>query len=115
MANTFRGEVDLVIGGKPYAVALNLEALAKLAKALEVDTITELEQRLVALRIADMMPILTTLLEANGHKVEQTEIGAVGYRGYVRAIVDLCSARPPAEDGDEAGDAGEASPPKRAA
>ena len=115
MANSFRGEVDLVIAGTSYPVALTLETLAKLAGALDVDTIADLEQRLVALRIADMMPILVTLLQANGHKVDQATIGAVDYRTYVRAIVDLCRARPPAGDDDETEAKAGASPPKRAA
>lgn len=112
MANRFRGEVDLIVGGRPYKVAMTLEALAKCADALGVETLEAFESRVMSLRIADMKPIVATLLEANGHQVAEADIGGMSFKDYTRGIVALWNARPDAEEAAAAGD--KAHPQKRA-
>jgi hypothetical protein len=115
VANTFRGEVEVDVAGKPYTVALTLEALALLAERLGVDTLGEVEQRLFALKIADMIPIMSALLEANGHKVPREDLARMGHKAYTRGVIAIYNARP-VPDEAAAGEAQEAgaSPRKRA-
>jgi hypothetical protein len=108
--NKHRGEVAITIAGTAYPVAMTLDALARAAEALGVETLAEFEARMMALRIADMRPMLEALLVSNGHDVPAEALGRASFKTYTGAIVQLWNARP---DGDEAGEA-KASPPKRA-
>lgn len=114
MANKHRGEVDITIAGKRYTVAMTLDALAMSAAALNVDTLAEFEDRMKALRIPDMKPLLSALVAANGHQVPEADIGAMGYKTYMAAIIAIWNARPDADEKGEA-DGPAASPRKRAA
>lgn len=112
MANKARGEVDLAIAGATYPVAITLDALGRLAEVLGLETLEEVEKRVVAFRIADFKPILSAVLEANGHKVPAADLARVSFRAYTTAVITMWNARP----GEEAasGEAG-TSPQKRAA
>ncbi len=101
MANSFRGEVDIVVAGAKYPCALTLDALARLGDALKIDTIAALEQRIPEFRLSDMRPVLTALLEANGHKVPPDAVGRVSFRAYSRAIAAIWAAKP-LDDGEDA-------------
>ncbi len=108
MANKFRGEVPVTIAGTTYTVALTLEALGVLATVLEVEDLGDLETRLLALKIADMGPIMRALLETNGHPVDG--LNRMSHREYIDGIRAVWNARPLADEPTEA----PASPRKRA-
>ena len=114
MANKHRGEVDITIAGKTYTVAMTLEALAQAAEALGVETLADDEDRIKALRIPDMKPLLAALVAGNGHQVPAADIGAMGYKAYMAAIIAIWNARPDVDEKGEA-EAPAASPRKRAA
>lgn len=108
MANKYRGEVPIRVAGTVYACAINLRALGGLAAVLEVEDLGELETRLLALKIADMGPIMRTLLECNGHPT--TDVERMSHREYIAGIRAVWNARPePDEDAED-----KAGPRKRA-
>ncbi len=109
MANKHRGEVDISIAGKTYAVSLTLDAMAHIAGNLGVETLGELEGRVVGLKLADFKPILKGLLVGNGFSVPDRDLNAMHFREYTETIMAVWNAKPVADD-DEA----DASPRKRA-
>ena len=113
MANKFRGEVEIDIAGKTYAVAMTLEALALAADALGIETLEEFEARMRALRIGDMRPMLAALLKGNGHDVPEADLATLHYSAYPSFLARVYGARPGNAEAVEAAD--ETDPPKRAA
>lgn len=110
MANSHRGEVDVTIAGKTYPVAMTLDALARVAAELNVKTMGELEERVLAFDLANMKPVLAALLAGSGHQVPDAELGALHWRTYVDTVKAIWNARP----GEPAKDEPKADPQKRA-
>lgn len=111
MANTYRGEVDVILAGKTYAVALTLSAIARIAGEWKVETLDQFEGRLRELRIADMAPFTRALLDANGHTVPGRDIETIGARQYTATVTALWNARPMLDD-EPAGEAGGGADPQ---
>lgn len=112
MANTARGEVDLMIAGRAYPIAMTLDAIARIADQFGVETLAEVEQRMIAFKVADWPAVMRILLVANGHQVGDDQIARLPYRAVLQAIVGLWNAKPDADA--PADEKAAASPQKRA-
>jgi hypothetical protein len=112
MANKQRGEVDLLIGGKAHPVALNMDAIGRIAEALGVDTIEDLEKRITALKISDVQPVLAALCAANGITLSAADLKQMHFKTYISTMMQLWNAKP---ESDDAGEGAAATPRKRAA
>lgn len=100
MANKYRGEVDVEIDGRKYPIALNLEAIGRLAEAFGVETIVDVEKRLLAFRAADMKPTLVALLESSGHQADGAALSRLDGMSYLEMVRQLFEVRAtkPADD-----------------
>lgn len=72
MVNPYRGEVELVIGGKPYAMRLPLGVLVELEAELKSDSIMNLVQRFETgeFSAVDLVALLKAGLRGGGNDVE---------------------------------------------
>lgn len=72
MVNPYRGEVELLIGGKPYAMRLPLRVLVELEAELKSDSIMNLVQRFESgeFSAADLVALLKAGLRGGGSDVE---------------------------------------------
>lgn len=113
MANKFRGEVSIEVGGQTYPIAMTLDVLGRLATAYGLDTIAEIEGRVLEFRAADAVPTLEALLAGSGHDVDRVAIGRIDPMAYGRAIAAIYSARKVPQEGAEPGPQkrGKTSPP----
>lgn len=110
MANKARGEVDITIAGKSYAVAMTLDAIGRLAEVFGEETITGVEVRLMAMKVQDAVPILAALLAANGHgDLDPAVLKQMPFRSYVTALIGIHRAEP----GAEAAEAGAKPDPRK--
>jgi hypothetical protein len=108
MANPARGEVDLVIDGRAYAVRGSMSAIAEICDALGVESLRDFGARLMEFRPRDMLPMAHALLKANGHDLTPEAIDrGMDWAEFVRAMAPLFFAE--AKDQKEA----DARPPKR--
>ena len=64
--NGARGEVSLIIAGRPYRLCLTLGALAELETAFGCQSLAELQARLRALSAGELARVLAILLKAGG-------------------------------------------------
>jgi len=112
MANKHRGEVDITIAGRTYTLAMTLDAMGRIAEQLGVETIDEIERRIIQLKIADAAPLLRALLDAAGHDVPDKDLKRVGHRTYIACMQALWNAKPGDADGEAPGTS---DPQKRAA
>lgn len=87
MANHARGEADLVIAGKTYAVAMSLGSLARMSAALDVKGMQELNDRILEFRLADMPLVIDAVLKGNGHEVPMAEIEAMDWHAYFNSVI----------------------------
>lgn len=97
MANKYRAEATLWIGGKPVTVALTTSAVVELADALGVETFQELSSRLIEFKVRDVPIVIEALLTGNGYPVDREEIMAndANPHDYAQAISTLLA--PPAD------------------
>lgn len=110
MANKFRGEVDVEIGGRTYAVAMTLDALARGASALGVETLEEFEQKLKSLPIGATHGLIKALLAGNGHVVDDADIARAHFMQLQLFLVQLYNARP-GQPEDRVGGEADSHPP----
>jgi hypothetical protein len=103
MANPRRGEIELVIDGKPHTLCLTLGALAELEAKLQLDDLNGLGQRFEAGRISarDIIAILGAGLRGAGHAIGDQELetrhiegGALGAAHAVAKLLHLTFAAP---------------------
>ena len=102
MANKHRGEVDIEIADKTYAVAMTLGAMAEIASALGIETMEEMQARVPEMRMPDLVPVLRAVLKGNGHDVPDADLMAINWRTYVEFILALWNARPGSAEPDKA-------------
>ena len=71
MVNPYRGEVELVIGGKVYAMRLPLSVLVELEAELGVDSLMGMVQRFEggSFSARDLVMLLRAGLRGGGHEV----------------------------------------------
>jgi Phage tail tube protein, GTA-gp10 len=108
MANHARGEADLVIAGKTYPVRMSMGALARMSAALQVNTFTELSERIQKFNLADMPVVIDAVLKGNNHEVPMADIEAMDWQAYFSNVIPAFfrHEEKPAENGD-------ARPPRR--
>ena len=72
MVNPYRGEVELVVGGRSYAMRLTLAVLAELEGELQSESLMELVERFEcgAFSAQDLLALLRAGLRGAGHEVE---------------------------------------------
>lgn len=83
MANPYRGEVVLGVGGEPRVMRLTLGALAELEAALESDSLVEMIARFETggVRVKDLVSLLTAGLNGGGWRISEAEFLALGVDG----------------------------------
>ena len=83
MANRRRGEVTLILDGKPRVLCLTLGALAELEDNMGLDNIGELADRFGSGRVrsADLVKILGAALRAGGEDISDREAASMGCEG----------------------------------
>lgn len=74
MVNTARGEVGIVIGGKRHKLCLTLGALAEIEDGLGLKHWGEIEERLTKPRVADILVVLSALLDGGGNPVSVDDL-----------------------------------------
>lgn len=111
MANSARGEADLMIGDNTYRVSMSMGALAEMASALGVQTFDELQKRIMAFNLPDMPLIVAAALKGNGYDVPMAEINRMDWNAYFTNVIPAFF-RTEIEDGAKAAQA-DARPHKR--
>lgn len=114
MANPLRGEIEAVIGGRPYTLCLTLGALAELEARLEAGDLMALAARFEKGRLsaADALAVIAAGLRGGGNAVADEEVALMriegGAAGYVRLAAALLMAtfRPAGEPPDASAPAG---------
>jgi Phage tail tube protein, GTA-gp10 len=83
MANPYRGEVALEIGGETRILRLTLAALCELEERLAGDSVVSLVERFEtgAVRARDLLVLLTAGLRGGGWAVTEAELGAMAIEG----------------------------------
>lgn len=74
--NKARGEVLLAIDGRPHRLCVTLGALAELEAAFDVDSFSELGERLARLTAADLIHVLAALTAGGGAPLSSAELSA---------------------------------------
>ncbi len=76
MANTHRGEIDAVLGGRSYTLCLTLGALAELESAFGVDDLVALAARFEqgALSARDILRIIACGMRGGGNALSNDEV-----------------------------------------
>ena len=98
MANRYRGEIEVEIGGARRRLVLTLGALAELEDAFGADDLVALAERFGSgrLKARDLVRIIAAGLRGAGESVSNDEVAAMavdgGAQGYVRIAADLMNA-----------------------
>ncbi len=98
MANSHRGEIEALLGGRMRTLVLTLGALAELESAFGADDLMALAERFGTGRLAarDLVRIIAAGLRGAGESVSDDEVAALrvegGVTGYVRIAADLIAA-----------------------
>lgn len=104
MANPYRGEAELVLGGKTHVLRLTLGALAELETAFGVEGLSALGARLSAggLGARDLIRLLAPLLRGGGARLGESEVASMviasDLPALVSAIGDCFAAAMPEDD-----------------
>lgn len=98
MANPRRGEIEMVLDGRPRTLVLTLGALAELEAAFGAGDLVALAARFECGRLSasDALRVLAAGLRGAGESVSDTEVAAMraeeGAVGYARAVSALLVA-----------------------
>lgn len=98
MANSHRGEIEALLGGRPRTLVLTLGALAELESVFGADDLMALAERFGTGRLSarDLVRIIAAGLRGAGESVTDDEVAALrvegGVSGYVRIAADLIAA-----------------------
>lgn len=98
MVNRYRGEVALMVEGRPLPMRLTLGALAELEDAFSVENLPALGERFAAGRLSarDIARILTAGLRGAGGVLTVDEVAALpfdgGLNGAIAAAIALLDA-----------------------
>ncbi len=84
LVNAARGEVELIIDGRPCRLCLTLGGLAQLESALGADGPGDVAGKLGALRARDLLLVLEALLAGGGDPMDAAALG--------RAVIDPLAA-----------------------
>jgi hypothetical protein len=84
--NKARGEVMLVIDGRPRRLCLTLGALAELEAAFDVVSLSELAQRMSALSASDIVSVLAALTKGGGEAMNTVEVAAAAIEPRAAAV-----------------------------
>jgi len=92
--NKARGEVPLTIEGEAHTLCVTIGALAEIETALGLASLAELETRLKAPSVRDVIAILAALLRGGGHDTDERALGArqVDLGAAAKAIADAFQA-----------------------
>lgn len=89
-ANEARGEVVVMLGGRPRRLCLTLGALAELETALAVDDWSALAGRMRRLSARDLMRVLAALLRGGGEAA--ADLSDVDFREAAEAVAAAFTA-----------------------
>ncbi|SET83520.1 gene transfer agent family protein [Oceanicella actignis] len=98
MANPARGEVEIVLDGRPHVMRLTLGALAELEAALGAEGLVGLARRFEegSFSAADLLRLIGAGLRGAGASISDQELGAMriegGVHGAARAAARLLEA-----------------------
>jgi hypothetical protein len=102
MANPARGEAELRLGGRTYAVRMSMGALAEMADALGVKSLPELNDRILQFNLVDMPLVVAAVLKGNGYEPPVADIAAMDWQDYFHQVIPAFF-RAPDKGGDAAG------------
>ena len=76
MVNPYRGEAELVIGGKAYAMRLPLGVLAELEAEMKADSLMDMVQRFETggFSARDLVLLLKAGLRGGGHDLVELDV-----------------------------------------
>jgi len=88
LCNASRGEVLLLIDGRPRRLCVTLGALAELEAAIDVASLNELAERLAHLTPSDLIVVLAALSAGGGEALSTAELSAarIEPRDAARAV-----------------------------
>lgn len=91
MANTIRGEIEVVLAGETYPLCLTLGALAELETALGSDDLVDVIERFQNGRIKtdDIITILWVGLKGGGAKLTKEDVKAMKIEGGIKSYVEI--------------------------
>ena len=98
MVNPHRGEIEAVLGGRPFTLCLTLGALAELEHAFGESDMLALAERFQTGRISagDALRIIGAGLRGAGHEIRDDDVAALsvpgGASGYVDIVARLLNA-----------------------
>ncbi len=108
MVNPYRGEIEAVLGGRPFTLCLTLGALAELEHAFDETDMLALAERFQSGRISagDALKIIGAGLRGAGHDMRDEEVASLsasgGAAGYVEIVARLLNATfGPVQSADE--------------
>lgn len=91
MVNPHRGEIEAVLGGRPYTLCLTLGALAELEHAFGESDMLALAERFQTGRISagDALRIIGAGLRGAGNQISDDEVAALPVPGGAAGFVDI--------------------------
>lgn len=94
MANARRGEIDVVLGEKPFRLCLTLGALAEIETAFGAKGLMALSERLAAgeLSARDLVAMIGAAARGGGSDVADEEIAALPVAGGLDPFVQAVAA-----------------------
>lgn len=87
MANSARGEGEIRLGDKSYRVTMSMGTLAELSSALGVETLEDLQARLIKFSLPDMPKIVAAVLKGNGHDVPMEDINRMHVDDFFEQVL----------------------------
>jgi len=84
--NKARGEIMLVVDGRPRRLCLTLGALAELEAAFDVVSLSELAERMSVLTAGDLITVLAALTAGGGEAMSTAELLAAAIEPKAAAL-----------------------------
>lgn len=93
MANSYRGEMDAMVGGRERRLCLTLGAMAELEAAFGVDSLSALLARLGQgnLSARHIAAIVAAGLRGAGEEITDAEVAAMSGHGGVGAMMQVAT------------------------
>lgn len=113
MANRVRGETEITLGGRKFAVFLGLRTLAELEDEFQTDSFEEVLGRLFQRASArNMLKFLEAVLRGNGINPDEPStresldaMSPIDFARVAQQLFDRSGLADPVEDADKAGGA----------
>ena len=93
MVNPIRGEISVLLDGKPWTLCLTLGALASLEESLGAENLFDLSQKFASgnLSSSELLKIIHAGLLGGGHEISQSEVGQMRVEGSISGYVEIAA------------------------